>query len=73
MKRKRDDLNQESDDEEAGPSTAQQVTVTFKSLNDNVKQARDVNYKTLQARSAQEPWIECKWHAKNTPLSSVSA
>ncbi|XP_076271749.1 RNA polymerase III subunit E [Rhynchophorus ferrugineus] len=73
LRKKKDVLNNmDSDGEEAGPSTAQQVTVKFKQSEDpDKKKFQDLSYHALQARKEQEPWIECAWHDENSTLSNV--
>ncbi|KAG5878014.1 hypothetical protein JTB14_025469 [Gonioctena quinquepunctata] len=64
------EINNDSDEEQAGPSTAQQVTVKFKS-NDERWKKKEASYNSLKNKSAEEPWIECSWHDRNSTLSSV--
>ncbi|KAJ8979411.1 hypothetical protein NQ317_015843 [Molorchus minor] len=72
LKRKKDgENNQESDEEQAGPSTAQQVTVKFKQNDEKWKHLKDSSYKALQAKSEEESWTECTWYERDTPLSNV--
>lgn len=73
LKRKKDVLNNmESDDEEAGPSNAEQVTVQFKQSGDpDKKGVQEMSYQALQARRNQEPWIDCTWHDENSTFSDV--
>lgn len=73
LKRKKDaESNNDSDEEEAGPSTAQQVTVKFKQNDERWKKARENSFKSIQAKSAEEPWTECTWYEKDSTVSSVS-
>lgn len=70
LKRKKDVDNDESDEEQPGPSSAQQVTVKFKSHDERWKKS-EKSYKVLQDRSAEEPWTECRWHDEDSTFSSV--
>lgn len=72
LKRRKDTDNNESDEEQPGPSSAQQVTVKFKG-DDRWNKLDETSYKALQARSAKEPWTECEWHDVNSPLSNVES
>lgn len=60
-KRKRDTnaANDSEEEEESGPSNAEQVTVKF-SQNQN-KTPHVLSYKKLQEKSAEESWVECQW------------
>ncbi|XP_050301715.1 DNA-directed RNA polymerase III subunit RPC5 [Anthonomus grandis grandis] len=73
LKKKKDVLNNlDSDEEEAGPSTAQQVTVKFKQMDDpEKKSSHELSYHALQAKKNQEPWITCTWHEENSTASNV--
>lgn len=71
-KRREAEGNHESDDEEAGPSSAQQVTVKFVQNDEKWKKSLDNNYKALMAKRAEEPWNECIWHEKDSTVSNVS-
>ncbi|XP_030749285.1 DNA-directed RNA polymerase III subunit RPC5-like [Sitophilus oryzae] len=73
LKRKKDILNNaESDEEEAGPSTAKQVTVKYKQAEDpDQKKVRDANYQLLQAKREQETWTECNWYDEGSTVSDV--
>ncbi|CAG9857067.1 unnamed protein product [Phyllotreta striolata] len=71
LKRKKENDSEELDEEEAGPSTAQQVTVKFKSNDERWKKGDAKSFKALQARSAEEPWVECKWHNEDSTFSSI--
>lgn len=72
LKRKKQmETNAESDEEEAGPSTAKQVTVKFKS-DDKWKERNEKSYKALKAKSEEEPWTECTWHTQEMTESGVS-
>ncbi|CAH0563680.1 unnamed protein product [Brassicogethes aeneus] len=71
LKKKRQAEGEESDEEEAGPSTAQQVTVKFMQNDEKWKKQLDNNYKALMAKRAEEPWSECIWHDKNSTISNV--
>ncbi|RZC32116.1 Sin N domain containing protein [Asbolus verrucosus] len=70
-KRKDTDHNDVSDEEEAGPSTAQPITVKFKQSDDRWKKAKSEDFQTLKAKSADEPWINCEFHMENSALSKV--
>lgn len=63
---------EEPDDEQAGPSSAQQVTVKVKNSDDRWKKNHVVNYKTLQAKRSEESWNEYSWHDKESTSSEVS-
>lgn len=75
LKRKRETEHSNvssEDEEEAGPSTAQQVTVKFKqSENERWKKATVNSYKTLQRKSQEEAWVPCKWHTEDSATSEV--
>lgn len=74
LKRKRDanSSNGDSEDEaEAGPSNAQQVTVKFSRGDKNKKNLEATNYKKLQEKSAEEPWIECQWQNVDSAFCTV--
>lgn len=62
----------ELDEEQAGPSTAQQVTVKFKSTDDKWKERYQNSYKSLLAKSAEEPWTECSWYKSDSTECEVS-
>lgn len=70
-RKKEEDANIESDEEQPGPSTAKQVTVKFKS-DDKWKERNENSYKALKAKSEEEAWIECTWHNKESTESGVS-
>lgn len=60
------------DEEEAGPSTAQQVTVKFKQAeSERWKKATANSFKTLQRKSQEEAWVTCKWHTEHSATSEV--
>ncbi|CAG9770968.1 unnamed protein product [Ceutorhynchus assimilis] len=73
LQKKKDILNNaDSDDEKAGPSKAEHVTVKFKQSQDSdKKQLQEMSYQALQAKKDQEPWIECTWHDENSTFSNV--
>lgn len=72
-KRETDQQDASSEDEaEAGPSTAQQVTVKFKQAeNERWKKAAASSFKTLQRKSQEEPWVTGKWHMEGSAISEV--
>lgn len=73
LKRKKDTVDPEdADEEQAGPSSAQQVTVRFKNTDERWKKDPVTSYKALLARRAEEPWTEYSWHDKNSTFSEVS-
>ncbi|KAJ8929805.1 hypothetical protein NQ314_017402 [Rhamnusium bicolor] len=72
LKRKKQaETEDDSDEEQAGPSSAQQVTVKFKQNDDRWKKSRETSYKSLQAKSENEPWTECTWYESDTTLSNL--
>lgn len=72
LKRKKEDSDSEEDEEAAGESSAQQVTVKFaRNETEQMKKARENSFKTLQEKSAQEPWIECSWKSLKSTESEV--
>ncbi|CAG9812467.1 unnamed protein product, partial [Phaedon cochleariae] len=72
LKKKKDtETANESDEEQAGPSSAQQVTAKFKSNDERWKKKQEESYKFLKEKSADEPWTECKWYESHSTLSSV--
>lgn len=71
-KRKREaELSVESGDEEAGPSTAEQVTVKFKKPTGDLQKA-ETSFKKLRKMNEQEAWIPCEYHPENSTVSAVS-
>lgn len=72
LKRKKEGGDPDDPDEEqAGPSSAQQVTVKFKSTDERWKKNPITNYRSLLARRAEESWIEYSWHDKDSTFSEV--
>lgn len=70
-KRKRKlDTSNESDDEEAGPSTAQQVTVKFKKATTDPQHV-DNSYKSLQRKLEQENWEPGDFYPESSTFSAV--
>lgn len=70
-KRKRDkETSQESDEEEAGPSNAEQVTVKFKRSTGDI-QKPDTSFRSLQKKCEQERWIPCDYFVANSTISEV--
>lgn len=65
------DSSDSPDEEEAGPSSAQQVTVRFKQTDDRWKKTQEASFKSLQAKSAEETWTECDWYDRDSSLSNV--
>lgn len=61
----------EPDEEQPGPSSAEQVTVKFKDTDDRWKKSQATSYKTLQARRAGESWKEYTWYDKESAFSEV--
>lgn len=71
-KRKRETENsQESDDEEAGPSTAEQVTVKFKKTATDLQHTEN-SFRGLQRKIEQENWEPCVFYPKGSTFSAVS-
>lgn len=70
-RKKESEEKAENDEEQAGPSSAQQVTVRFKSTDDRWKKNSTMNYKSLLAKSAEEPWKEYSWHDHYSTFSGV--
>ncbi|KAL3272754.1 hypothetical protein HHI36_014215 [Cryptolaemus montrouzieri] len=60
-----------SSDEEAGPSNAKQVTVKFKQNDERWKNHQSTSFKSLQAKSASEKWLECGWNESDSTISKV--
>lgn len=58
----------ENSEDEAGPSTATQVTVKFKQT-PRPNQKQITSYKSYDAKIASEKWVECEL---NTPDSAIS-
>lgn len=72
LKRKKESGDpDEPDEEQAGPSSAQQVTVSFKNTDERWKKDPVLSYKALLARRAEEPWTEYSWHEQNSTFSEV--
>lgn len=59
------------DEETAGPSTAEQVTVRFKRAPSDPSKT-SLSYKSLQMKSEMEPWIPCVYHTEKSTASEVS-
>lgn len=59
------------EEEKAGPSNAQQVTVKFKHQGET-KTSQELTYQELQSRRNQEAWIDLQWHAEGSSTSDVS-
>lgn len=73
LKRKKDSVDPDDPvEEQAGPSSAQQVTVRFKNTDDRWKKDQATSYKALLAKRAEEPWTEYSWHNKDSTFSEVS-
>jgi DNA-directed RNA polymerase-3 subunit RPC5 len=70
-KRKDVDHNDLSDEEEAGPSTALPITVKFKQSDDRWKKSKSDSFKALEAKSAEEAWVNCEVHSESSSLSKV--
>lgn len=72
-KKKQETKQKEHNEDEAGPSKAQQVTVKFSSRNDNDnwKKSQATSYKKIMEKNAEESWIECDWHPEKSELSEV--
>ncbi|XP_050511536.1 DNA-directed RNA polymerase III subunit RPC5 [Diabrotica virgifera virgifera] len=71
LKRKKETDGNESDEEQPGPSSAQQVTVKFKSSDERWKKLDETSYHALQSKKAEEPWTECEWHEADSTFSCV--
>lgn len=72
LKRKKDGVDPDDpEDQQAGPSLAEQVTVKFKNNDDRWKKTQATSYKSLVARCAEESWTEYSWHDKNSTFSEV--
>lgn len=59
------------EEEKAGPSNAQQVTVKFKHQGES-KTSQELTYQELQLQRNQEAWIDLKWHTEGSSASDVS-
>ncbi|XP_974028.2 DNA-directed RNA polymerase III subunit RPC5 [Tribolium castaneum] len=68
-KRKDADHNDLSDEDEAGPSTAELITVKFKQSDDRWKKSK--NDKVSEMKSVDEAWTNCEVHTENSSLSKV--
>lgn len=72
LKRKKDAGDQEEPvEEQAGPSSAQQVTVKFKNTDDRWKKHEIRTYKALLAKRAEEAWNDYSWYDKSSTCSEV--
>ncbi|ENN76053.1 DNA-directed RNA polymerase III subunit RPC5 [Dendroctonus ponderosae] len=72
LKKKKEVLNNDSDDEKPGPSHAEPVTVRFKHVDDPTKKgSSNLSYKDLQARRNEEAWLPCTWHDQDSTASNV--
>lgn len=69
-KRKREtDTTPESDEEESGPSIAEQVTVKFKKPTNNLQSADNSKFKK---RCDPENWQPCDFYPEHSTVSAVS-
>lgn len=59
------------DEQQAGPSSAEQVTVKFRNNDDRWKKTQVTSYKSLLAKRAEESWTEYSWHDKDSTFSEV--
>lgn len=72
LKRKKEVGDPDDPDvEQAGPSSAEQVTVKFKNSDDRWKKNQVTSYKSLLAKRAEESWTEYSWHEKDSTFSEV--
>lgn len=72
LKKKKEVLNNDSDDEKPGPSNAEPVTVRFKQVDDPAKKhTSNLSFKDLQARRNEEAWVSCNWQDQDSTASNV--
>lgn len=70
-RKKETDVSHASDDEEAGPSTVEQVTVKFRKPTNDGQTTESTSYKSLQRKYEQENWELCDFYPESSTFTEV--